>query len=70
MAIRCLSEGTLFETHFYIAPFLSVFFRTRFFWDAGSRDEPRDDVLGPIETIVALIATVFFIVPHRTKLHF
>ena len=33
MAIRYISEGTLFKTHFHTAPYLSIFFGARFFWD-------------------------------------
>ena len=35
VAVRYVSKGTLFKTHFYIAPCLSVFLRLFLFWTCG-----------------------------------
>ena len=57
MAIRYVNKGTWLKALFYTAPYLSVIFRARFFWDTrysgvgGSREV---GVLGKLKALLEL----------------
>ena len=60
MAIRYANKGTLFKALYYTEPYLSVIFRSRFFWDTpvscrAEREYAQDgDLARLFETIIYL----------------